>query len=130
VDQPCLPVTVLRRVGLGSKPLREIGKIEEHGRPEESVARMRPESFLRHLAHPFFLDVRRLRAAAFAPSFPSAVRVFFGRREIVFFRLAALAAFLMFLRAAAFCFVVAIADLLSRDVPDHRLTGGHRLREA
>jgi hypothetical protein len=96
VDQPCLPVTVLRRVWLGPKPLREIGKIEEHGRPEESVARMRPESFVRHLAS----------------------------------RLAAWAAFLMFLRAAAFCFVVAIADLLSPDVPDHRLTGVPGFREA
>src|SRR5687768_13645705 len=81
-------------MGLGSKPLREIGKIEEHGRPQESVARMRPESFVRHLAS----------------------------------RRAALAAFLMFLRAVAFSFVVAIADLLSLDAPDHRLTGGPRLQ--
>jgi hypothetical protein len=50
---------------------------------------------------------RRFRLAILAPCFPSAVRVFFGSREIVFFVLAALAAFLMFLRAAAFCFVVA-----------------------
>lgn len=39
---------------------------------------------------------------------PSAVRVFFGRCEIVRLRLAALDAFLMFRRAAVFCFVVAI----------------------
>jgi hypothetical protein len=40
---------------LGSKALREIRQIEEHGRSEESVARVRSESFLRHLAHLFFL---------------------------------------------------------------------------
>jgi len=36
--------------------------------------------------------------------FARAVRVFFGSFEIVFFRRAAAAAFLMFLRAAALCF--------------------------
>jgi hypothetical protein len=51
---------------------------------------------------------RRLRLAALAPSLPSAVRVFLGNREMVRFRLAALTAFLMFFRAAAFCFVVAM----------------------
>jgi hypothetical protein len=35
--------------------------------------------------------------------FASAVRVFFGSLEMVFLRLAADAAFLMFLRAAALC---------------------------
>jgi hypothetical protein len=35
--------------------------------------------------------------------FASAVRVFFGNFEMVFLRLAAAAAFLMFRRAAAFC---------------------------
>jgi hypothetical protein len=54
----------------------------------------------------FFVHLRR---AAFAPSFPSAVRVRFGSREIVFFFRAAAAAFLMFLRAAAFCLEVAMA---------------------
>lgn len=46
----------------------------------------------------------RFRLAAFAPSLPSAVRVFFGRLAIVRLRLAACAAFLMFRRAAALCF--------------------------
>ena len=41
-----------------------------------------------------------------APSLPRAVRVFLGRRVIVFFRRAALAAFLMFRFAAARCFRV------------------------
>jgi hypothetical protein len=40
--------------------------------------------------------------------FPSAVRVFFGSLEMVFLRLAADAAFLMFLRAAALCFADAM----------------------
>ena len=39
---------------------------------------------------------------------PNAVRVFFGRFEIVRLRLAVDVAFLMFRRAAAFCLVVAI----------------------
>src|SRR3954470_2210736 len=47
--------------------------------------------------------------ATFAPCLPSAVRVFFGRCLIVFFRLAADAAFFMFFLAAAFCLVVAMA---------------------
>jgi hypothetical protein len=46
--------------------------------------------------------------AALAPCLPSAVLVFFGNLEMVFFLVAARAAFLMFLRAAAFCFAVAI----------------------
>ena len=50
----------------------------------------------------------RLRLAAFAPFLPSAVRVLFGSFEIVFFFFAARAAFLTFLRAAAFCFELAI----------------------
>jgi hypothetical protein len=45
-----------------------------------------------------------LRRAAFAPSLPRAVRVFFGKLAMVFFLLAAFAAFLMLVRAAAFCF--------------------------
>jgi len=39
---------------------------------------------------------------------PRAVRVLFGSLEIVRFRLAAVAAFLMFRFAAVFCFVVAM----------------------
>jgi hypothetical protein len=39
---------------------------------------------------------------------PSAVRVFFGSREMVRFPFAAFAAFLMFRRAAAICFRLAI----------------------
>jgi hypothetical protein len=46
--------------------------------------------------------------AALAPSLPRAVRVFFGRCAIVFFRRAALAAFLMFRFAATRCFLVGI----------------------
>jgi hypothetical protein len=55
----------------------------------------------------------RFRRAAFAPSFPSAVRVFLGRFATVRFRFAVAAAFLIFLRAAVFCFVVAIVVVLS-----------------
>src|SRR5438445_1776672 len=54
------------------------------------------------------LDKHELRRAAFAPSFPSAVRVFFGRCAIVRLRRAAAAAFLMLRRAAARCFPDAI----------------------
>jgi hypothetical protein len=50
----------------------------------------------------------RLRAAALAPSLPRAERVFGESRERVRLRLAALAAFLIFRRAAAFCFDDAI----------------------
>jgi hypothetical protein len=52
-----------------------------------------------------------LRAAAFAPSFPSAVRVLFGSFAIVRLRFAAFAALLMFFRAAAFCFADATFHL-------------------
>ena len=54
------------------------------------------------------LPQRYLRAAA-APFFPKAVRTFFGRWAMVRFSLAAVAAFLMFLRAAVFCFSVLMA---------------------
>jgi hypothetical protein len=43
---------------------------------------------------------------------PSAVRVFFGNREIVRFLLAAFAALPMFRRAAALCLRLAIVSLL------------------
>ena len=46
---------------------------------------------------------RRFRFAAFAPSFPKAVRVFVGKREIVRFLFAAAAALPIFLRAATRC---------------------------
>src|SRR5262245_60910502 len=59
--------------------------------------------------------VARFRLAAFAPSLPSAVRVFFGRCAIVRFFLAAREAFLMFFRASVFCFVLAIDGLLPND---------------
>lgn len=52
--------------------------------------------------------------AALAPSFPRAVLTFLGRWEIVLFRLAALAARLMFFRAAARCLVVVIGCLSIR----------------
>jgi hypothetical protein len=48
------------------------------------------------------------RLAAFAAYLPRAVRVFFGRRVMVRFRFAALAALPIFLLAAAFCLAVAI----------------------
>jgi len=54
----------------------------------------------------FHFDLARFFRAALAPSLPRAVRVFPGRRAIVFFRRAALAAFLMFRFAAARCFRV------------------------
>ena len=54
------------------------------------------------------LRQRYLRAAA-APFFPKAVRTFFGRWAMVRFSLAAVAAFLMFFRAAVFCFSVLMA---------------------
>ena len=53
---------------------------------------------------------RRFLFAAFAPSFPSAVLVCFGRCATVRFRLAAFAAFLIFRRAADRCFDVAISS--------------------
>jgi hypothetical protein len=49
-----------------------------------------------------------LRLAALAPSLPKAVRTRLGRCEIVLFRSAALAARLIFFRAAARCLVVVI----------------------
>jgi hypothetical protein len=55
----------------------------------------------------------RLRFAAFAPFFPSAVRVLLGNLEMVFFFFAARAAFLAFFRAADFCFELAIGNLES-----------------
>jgi hypothetical protein len=53
-------------------------------------------------------DAPRLRAAAFEPSRPSAVRVFFDSFVMVFFLRAPVCAFLTFLRAALRCFSVAI----------------------
>jgi hypothetical protein len=53
------------------------------------------------------------RLATFDPRLPSAVRVFLGSFEIVFFPFAALAAFLTFRRAADFCLAVAIYAPLS-----------------
>jgi hypothetical protein len=53
-------------------------------------------------------DERRFLRAAFAPSLPKAVRVLFGKWAMVFFRLAAVAAFLIFRRAAVRCLVVAM----------------------
>jgi hypothetical protein len=50
----------------------------------------------------------RLRFATLAPCFPSAVRVDFERWEIVRFFFAAVAAFLIFFLAAAFCFALAM----------------------
>ncbi len=50
------------------------------------------------------------RRAALAPSLPKAVRVFFGKWEIVFRDFAAAAAFLMFAFAARFCRSVAMVQ--------------------
>jgi hypothetical protein len=63
---------------------------------------------------------RRLRLAAFAPSLPSAVRVFFGSFEMVFFLFAARAAFLMFFRAADFCLELAIFSSSTDDASPER----------
>jgi hypothetical protein len=63
-------------------------------------------------AEPVPLVAPRLRAAAFEPSRPRAVRVFFDSFVIVFFLRAPTWAFLTFLRAAARCLVVAISVLL------------------
>jgi len=63
-----------------------------------NITRKRPRKF--------HFDLARFFRAALAPSLPRAVRVFLGRRAIVFFRRAALAAFLMFRFAAARCFRV------------------------
>jgi hypothetical protein len=52
----------------------------------------------------------RFRFAAFAPSLPRAVRVFLGRCATVCFFFAAAAAFLMFFRAAARCFSLAMCS--------------------
>jgi hypothetical protein len=54
----------------------------------------------------FHFPLTRFFRAALAPSLPRAVRVFLGRRAIVFLRRAALVAFLMFRFAAARCFRV------------------------
>ena len=63
----------------------------------------------------FHFDPARFFRAALAPSLPRAVRVFLGRRAIVLFRCAALAAFLMFRFAAARFFVVKFpAEQVSR----------------
>src|SRR5215211_6393191 len=65
---------------------------------------------------PVPFEAPRLRAAALAPSRPSAVRVFFGRLVMVRFLDAPACAFLTFLRAACRCFCVAIGVSLSRHV--------------
>ena len=64
------------------------------------------EQITRKRSGKFHFDLARFFRAALAPSLPRAVRVFLGRRAIVFFRRAALAAFLMFRFAAARCFRV------------------------
>src|SRR4029453_3539562 len=58
----------------------------------------------------FHFDLARFFRAALAPSFPRAVRVFLGRRAIVFFRRATLAAFLIFRFARPRCFLVATSS--------------------
>jgi hypothetical protein len=58
--------------------------------------------------------LRRLRFAAFAPSFPKAVRVFFGKCATVRLLFATLAAFFTLRRAAVLCLELAIACPLLR----------------
>jgi len=58
---------------------------------------------------PIFFFRRRL--ATFAACLPSAVRVLFGKREMVRFLRADFAAFLMLRRAAARCFLLAMVNL-------------------
>lgn len=69
-----------------------------------------------HFPQPLFgsnlsrhLRLRRLRFAAFAPSFPKAVRVFFGKCATVRLLFAARAAFFTLRRAAVRCLELAIA---------------------
>lgn len=57
----------------------------------------------------FYRAERRFFLATEDACLPNAVRTDFGRCEIVRFLFAAAAAFLMFFRAALFCFVDAIA---------------------
>jgi hypothetical protein len=64
------------------------------------------DQIIRQRSGKFHFYLARFFRAALAPSLPRAVRVFLGRRAIVFFRRAALAAFLMFRFAAARCFRV------------------------
>lgn len=76
-----------------------------------------PMSRSRKISRAFFeaqivYFARRFLAAAYAPSFPSAVRVALGRWATVFFLFAAAAAFLMFLRATDFCFSLICDDRL------------------
>lgn len=56
--------------------------------------------------------VRCDRLAAFAPSFPRAVLILFGKCLSVCRRFAAAAAFLIFFFAAALCFLVAMSQFL------------------
>jgi hypothetical protein len=55
-----------------------------------------------------YAALRRRCRATFAACLPNAVRVRFGKCAMVRFLLAAAAAFLMFLRAAARCLVLAM----------------------
>jgi hypothetical protein len=68
----------------------------------------------------------RFRFAAAAPFLPSAVLVFFGNLEIVFFAFAAAAAFLMFFFAAVRCADVAMTDPLLGLFASVSVTGAHR----
>src|SRR5207302_4587590 len=64
------------------------------------------------------------RRAAFAPSLPSAVRVFAGRCATVRFRFAAAAAFFTLRRAAVRCFLLTIKATPGKLRPSNaRLTG-------
>src|SRR5215208_5651352 len=68
---------------------------------------------------PVPFDAPRLRAAAFAPSRPSALRVLRESLVMVFFCRAPFWAFLTFFRAACRCFWVAMAPPRSRDHEVH-----------
>ena len=71
-------------------------------------------------------NAQRLRFAAFAPSFPKAVRTRFGNLAMVRLRLAAAAAFLMFLRAAVRCLLLVMGFLGTDEVTSSALTRRRR----
>jgi hypothetical protein len=71
----------------------------------------RPSGPTRYFGVKDYFEPFERRAFAFrtfAPCFPSAVRVFFGRRLSVCLRFAAAAAFVIFRRAGGRCFAVAM----------------------
>src|SRR5215210_8304534 len=76
--------------------------------PSLAASRRSSVTVIAPAPEPVPFDAPRLRAAAFAPSRPRAVRVFFGSLAMDFCRRAPVCAFFTFLRAACRCFCVAI----------------------